>query len=214
MKEMYPEDPNQQNPYGFIMNPQPAPKRGFRLPGIKDPFIARLVVILAGVAIVVVVVGVLISNFMGRGSVDIPALTGVVQAQQEIVRVSQQGVSQGTQSTVRNFAITVQLSVRTNQLQMLDYLQTQKTKVGTKTLNLKKSATTDTALKTALQTSTFDSTFAQQMQNILVAYTSELEQVSSGATGNKEKKLLAQELATANALLQQVPTQESLQNGS
>ncbi len=196
------------------MNPQAAPKRGFRLPGVKDPFITKLILILAGVAVGVVIIGVLISNFFGRSNVDTAALTGVAQAQQELVRVAQKGVAQGTQSTVRNFAITVQLSVRTNQLQLIDYLKDQKVKLSTKTLNLKKSATTDTALTTALQTSTFDSTFAQQMQDSLVAYTTELEQVSSAATGTKEKKLLAADLAAANALLQQVPTQESLQNGS
>lgn len=218
MKQMYPNDPNQNqdsgNPYEFIMSPQSPKQRGLRLPGVKDPFIAKIILIVIGIVIVVVVGGVLISSLFGKSKVNIVDLTAVTQTQQELIRVATQGYTLGTQPVTRKFAITTQLSLRTQQIQMLDYLQKQGSKLTTKTLTLKKSATTDTQLTTARQTSTFDSTFVHIMQNSLVSYNTLLEQTLSRASGTNEKKLLNAEISVANALLQQVPTQESLQNGS
>jgi hypothetical protein len=218
MKQMYPNEPNQNqdsgNPYEFIMSPQAPKQRGVRLPGVKDPFISKLIFIVIGIVIIVIVVGVLISNIFGKSKVNVGDLTVVAQTQQELVRVATQGYTLGTQPVTRKFAITTQLSLRTQQIQILDYLKTQGQKVSTKTLTLKKSATTDTQLTTARQTSTFDSTFVHLMQNSLVSYNTILEQTLSRATGTKEKKILNAEITVANALLQQVPTQESLQNGS
>ena len=210
---MYPDDQNPHSPYEFIMNPQQQ-KRRLALPGVRDPFISKLILIVMCVVAVVIVGGVIVSSFLGKSGVNVVALTGVAQTQQELVRVAQQGVAQGTQPVTRNFAISVQISIQSEQLQLLSYLKGQGHKLSTKTLSLKKSTTTDTQLTNALQTSTFDSTFVQLMQNSLVSYNTELEQVLGSATGVNEKKILNADSSYANALLQQVPTQESLQNGS
>lgn len=196
------------------MSPQAPKQRGLRLPGVKDPFISKLIILILGIVIGVVVIGVLVANFLGKTQVNVADLTAVAQTQQEIVRVATQGASTGTQPVTRNFAISVQLSLRTEQLQMVDYLKKQGTKLSTKTLTLKKNTTTDKQLTNASQTSTFDSTFVQIMQNSLVAYNTLLEQSLNRASGANEKKILNADIASANALLQMVPTQESLQNGS
>lgn len=216
MKEMYPNEPeqNQQNPYEFIMNPQQPAKRNTPIPGVKDPFIARLILIIAVVVAVVVIVGVVVSQLLSRSQVNIPDLIGLAQSQQELIRVADQGATSGTQPVTRNFAINVQLALRSEQLQLLAYLQSQGHKLSATTLSLKKSKTTDTQLTTAQQTSTFDSTFVQLMQNSLTAYNTEVQQVLSGATGTNEKKILNVDQTAATMLLQQVPTQESVQTGS
>ena len=215
MREMYPDD-NQPppNPYDFIVNPQQPKRRGLGIPGVRNPFLAKLLPIVAVVAVVVIILGVVISKLFAKPGINAPALIGIAQSQQELVRVSQQGINNGTQSVTRIFSTNVELSLQTEQLQLLAYLKKQGYKPSTKTLSLKRSTTTDTQLTTAVQSSTFDSVFVQLMQNNLVAYNTELEQVSAGATGDNEKKILAGELSAAGMLLQQVPTQESVQNGS
>lgn len=214
MREMYPDDQNSQNPYEFIMNPQQQKRRLVKLPGVKDPFVSKIILIVLCMVVVVIIGGVLVSKLLGKSGINVADLTGVAQTQQELVRVAQQGVAQGTQPVARNFAINVQLSIQTEQLQLISYLKGQGHKLSTKTLRLKKSTTTDMQLTNALQTSTFDSVFVQLMQNSLVAYNTELEQVLGNATGTNEKRILNADTIYANALLQQVPTQESLQNGS
>ncbi|HSX08052.1 MAG TPA: hypothetical protein VLG11_04115 [Candidatus Saccharimonadales bacterium] len=216
MKEMYPNEPeqNQQNPYEFIMNPQQPSKRNTPIPGVKDPFIARLILIVVVVVAVVVIVGVVASQLLSRNQVNTADLIGLAQSQQELIRVANQGATNGTQPVTRNFAINVQLALRSEQLQLLAYLQSQGHKLSATTLSLKKSKTTDTQLTTAQQTSTFDSTFVQLMQNSLTAYNTEVQQVLAGAAGANEKKILNVDQAAATMLLQQVPTQESVQAGS
>ena len=196
------------------MNPQKTKRRGLRLPGVSDPFISKLILIVVAVVIGVIVIGVLVSSLFGKSSINANDLIGVAQSQQELVRVAQQGVANGTQMVTRNFATNVELSIQTEQFQLLTYLKGQGYKLSTKTLSLKKSSTTDKQLTNAIQTSTFDSVFVQLMQNSLVSYNTEVEQTAGNATGSNEKKILSGELAVANMLLQQVPTQESLQNGS
>ncbi len=216
MREMYPDDSDQRppNPYEFIVNPQQPKRRGLKVPGVRNPFLAKLLLVVVVVAIVVAIAGVLLSSVFSKQGINAQGLIGVAQSQQELVRVSKQGAANGTQSVTRIFSTNVELSLQTEQLQLLAYLKKQGYKPSTKTLSLKKSSSTDTQLTTAIQSSTFDSIYVQLMQNSLVAYNTELEQASNNATGANEKKIIAGELSAASMLLQQVPTQESLQNGS
>ncbi len=212
---MYPDDQNQQNPYEFITNPgQPPRKSRLRIPGSRNPLVNKLILLVVGLVVIAILVAVAVS-FLTRGNrVNIEGLVGIAQTQQELVRIAQQGSQHGSQPSVQNLSINVRLGVETNRLELTDYLKEHGRKVGTKELNLKKSDTTDAQLTNAIKTSTFDSVYVQVVQSALVAYNTELEQATAGATGENEKKLLDKASAAANLLLQQVPSQESVQAGS
>ncbi|HEX3568586.1 MAG TPA: hypothetical protein VHT70_02825 [Candidatus Saccharimonadales bacterium] len=206
--------PPQQNPYEFIVNPTPPSKRpllGAHIPGIKDPFIAKIIMILGGVIILMVIVGIIVSVLFS-GKTNTQDLVGIAEAQTELVRVATQGTTQSTQQITKNLAINVELGVQTNQQQFLDYLGKHGQKLGTKTLGLKHSSTTDQQLTTAIQSSTFDSVFVQIMQNQLQSYVSELEQAGNNASSTTAKQLIQTSLGAAQKLLAQVPSSVDLQS--
>lgn len=209
MKQMD-QSGQQSNPYEFIMNPQ-QPKRRW---GLKGSFLTKLALIGVGVVLLLVILGAIISTAFRGSTVDIEGLVGLAQTQQELVRLASQGAASTSQSSLRDLSVTTQLSVDTNRLQLLDYLQANGRKVTTKELNAKRDTETDARLAAAVQTSTFDSVYTQTIQESLVIYNTEVEQAQSRAVGKLEKQLLAKTKSAAELLLKQIPPIETVQPGS
>lgn len=206
--------PSGQNPYDFILNPPKAPKTSplAKLPGGSNPFVMRIALLVGG-AIVLMIIAAIVSSLLTKGSTaNATALIDIAQTQAELIRVSDQGVNNATQQSVKNLAITAKLSARTQQTQLINYLATQGTTVNAKQLTLKRNAQTDQKFTTAQQTGTFDTVFAQEMQTELQTYASSLKQLFNTATGENERSLLSTDYTQAQLLISQIPSNDAIQS--
>lgn len=198
----------QHDPYGFIMNP--APKQKHRPLGL-DPFIVKIIAILGGAIVLMIVVAVILSAF-SKPKVNITDLVGLTQTQNEIVRISYNASTEAVQQVTRNLAVTTEFSIKTQQAQLLSFLQSEGRKVGTKELAFKQNATTDQQFATAKQTSTFDLVYSQTVQKELQDYSSTLKQLFNASTNSTVRTMLSTDYQQAQLLISQVPyTQQNIQ---
>jgi hypothetical protein len=204
--------PSGQNPYDFILNPPKPPKASplAKLPGGGNPFVAKII-LLAGVAIVIMIILAIVSSFLTKGSsANTTALIDIAQTQAELIRVSDQGVNNASQQSVKNLAITTKYTAKTQQNQLIKYLSSQGATVNPKQLTLKRNAQTDQKFTVAQQTSTFDAVFAKEMQSELQTYATSLKQLFNTATGENERTLLSTDYTQAQLLISQIPSNDAI----
>ncbi len=202
------------NNYDFFLNPAQAPKPGKlpNVPGVRSPFLKRLILIVGGGLLLIVVVWIFASVVLG-GKSD-TGLLSVAQAQTELIRVATEGTQDATVQTTKNLAITTQLALDTDQGQLLAYASKHGTKISPKQLGLTKNASTDQQLSNAQAASNFDAVFAQVMQTNLQAYAGILKQAFNASASTTQKQLLSTEYARANLLLAQASTAISLSSST
>jgi hypothetical protein len=209
---MNPQQPGQ-NPYDFILAPQKAPVPKAYLPGGNSGKGMRIALI-AGAALFVVILFVIVGSFLSKPNPNTTQLVGLAETQQEINRVAMAGDSQTNSQGLKNSSITVALTLLSHQNQTITYLGKQNIKVSLKQLGLKKSATTDTKLKTAIANSSYDIVYGQVLQSELQNYASELKTAYSAVTGANARKLLKNEYADAQRLTTQLNNSTSAPTGN
>jgi hypothetical protein len=195
--------PTQQPNYDFIVNPnQPVHNRSV---GGPSSMIGRILVVGGGL-IVLIIAFVIIKGLLSGGG-NAAAMLGVVQDQQELIHLASGAAMQQTISTTnKNFAITTQLAITSEQTQLLTYLAAQHQKISMTQQSLKISSATDTELTNSLAASTYDQTFQQVLQSELTNYGSALKLAYKQTSGPKGRKLLTDEYKTASLLQQQLAT--------
>jgi hypothetical protein len=208
---MQPQNPyieNGHDPYSFIMNPAPPPKK--RALGL-DPFIMRIILV-SGAAFALMAVVAVVLNATTGSKTNTADLTALAQTQNEIIRVAQVGNTTAVQQTTKNLAITTQYSLMTEQANVLAFLSRHGVSLKSKDLKLKQNAATDRQLASAKATSTFDLVFSQIMQQELQSYASTLKKLYSSSSTQKEKDLLSSDYSDVQLLISQIPyTQQSIQ---
>jgi uncharacterized cupredoxin-like copper-binding protein len=195
------------NPYDFITS---APQKPQRTSGgvSGNSFIGKLVVIVGG-AIIFMVVAVFLVNMLFGGKTNVGSLTGIVQTQQEIIRVTKLGDQMISDQSVSGAAVNTRLVVTTQQQNMMTYMNTQGQKIGKnkKELELKKDTKTDAQLTQAKATSTFDIVFVQVQTQQLKDYSTALKNAYNNATAKEMKSLLAKDYNETQMLLKQWPSE-------
>lgn len=199
--------PNQGSPYAFIMSPQKPARRRFSLGGGNN--FGMTIAIIAGGALLLMLILAIIVNSLGGGNKG--NLISLAQTQNELSRVSQQAVSSATQQTTKNLAVTIDLSMSSQQQGTLALLGKRGVKVSPKDLRLKQNATTDQQLASAKTTSTFDSVYTQIMQQSLNDYANTLKQMHDTSKSKSERELTSDYYTQTQLLISQVPyAQQSL----
>jgi len=195
------------NPYEFIMSSQHKPKHSPFGGGQSSSM--RLLFIVVGAAIVVMIVGFIVATVLpGGGSTD--TLKSLAQQQQEIVRVAAQGeASTVTNEDTRGLAYTVDLSIGTSQVKLLDYLKTNGTNMSTKDLELKKDANTDTALQNALSNNNYDSVFKQKLSDLIQTYTTDLQTAYKNTSNTDLKQILGSSYSAGKLLLNETKSDQT-----
>lgn len=197
--------PAPSNNYDFIMNPgQPQPKRGLfaGAPG-KDSFVTKILILVGGAVLVMIVLAVVINLFFG-GKTSLDTLVSLAQAEQEIVRLSAEG-EDATSQEIKNAAVTTELSLTSHQQQWLAYLAERSRPVPAEELNLKRNASLDAKLKTAAQTSTFDTTYTDIMRSQLTTYAQALRTAYQNESGAQKRALMSNQYNDVVLLLKQWP---------
>lgn len=188
------------NPYEFIVNPNTAGARPkFKLGG--DPFIMRIVLILGGVFVVAIVAAVLLSALTPKGS--LPGLEAIAERQQEIIRVSTEGVNNATTQPGQNFVTNVQVTMTSSQKNVLSYLAAHGIKMSQSMLALDKDPQTDTALNNAASANNYDGALTQDLTSQLQTYAALLQSTYKQTTDTQAKKLLQTDFVAANLLIKQ-----------
>lgn len=201
--QAYPAAPiaEPQNPYEFLTAPAPPARRSLPGLGPNSPVAQRLLIIVGGLAVVVIVLGVLASSLFGGGNTNIKGLTLAAQQQAEIARVSQFGAQQAVSQNVKNFAASTQLSILSDQQQLITFLQKNGQKISPKQLGLAQNPKTDAALTTAQAASTYDETFTAIVQNQLKSYGQNLKQTFAISKSPSERQILKNDYAHAQLLV-------------
>lgn len=203
-------------PYDFFMQqPKPAtsntplPVTGKRLGNIPGTFkeektgLAKKFPLIIGGGIGLVLILVLATAFAPKDQTGVQ-LFGVVQSQQEVMRVCELGTTKSKYRSTRNFAITCLTGVRTNQTDLLSYMQNQRLTYDAKQIGARFSAETDAALKSATASSTYDDTFRSIMQDYLDSYNTKLTAQLGITTGANAREILTESQKTAELLAQMV----------
>jgi hypothetical protein len=196
--------PEQTPGYDFIMNPSKPPRRRL-LPQGTSPII-RVGIVLASLLVLVILFSVIRSFFSHSNT---PALTTVVQDQQEMIHITtnanQLTNGQQTLSTsYHNFSLTAQLSLTSAQSDLLTYMQNNGKKVKAKTLAATISKNLDDQFTAAATNNTYNQLFKQTMQNKLNQYEQALKIAYGQTKGPKGRALLSKEYDAAQLLLTQL----------
>lgn len=184
------------NPYDFILNPTAKQKNS--LPSSTK----KLVMIVSIISVIVIVGGLLITSLAPTSSSK-ANLVSLAQQQQEIIRVSQGGERLGSDQTTKNLAYSIDLSVSTNQHQLIAYMDAKGSKVSTKQLTVTADPATDSLLKAAQATSTYDSAFNKVIADELTTYMSTLQDTYKTTSNVRLKQILSDSYAAAKTLLSQ-----------
>jgi hypothetical protein len=192
--------------YSFILNPNQQ-KRGFGIGFIKDPFIAKIVLIV-GCALALMLVMWLIVTLAFSSKTDIDTFVSLAQREEEILRVSAMGRDAIGQQ-VKNAATNTQLSIRSYQNKTIAYLTGHGRKLKLEELTLKKDATVDGKLKQAKETSAFDAAFTSVMRAQLMAYAEELKRAFDNESDGSLRLELAKKYEGVQLLLKQWPESSS-----
>ena len=188
------------NPYEFIMAPNTKPKRAGFNPNTSS-LLLRVGLVLGGLTVLVLVAVILFSVFSPKGST--PGLTQTAERQQEIVRIATAAALKVSGQDATNFVTNVNVSVTSEQQQVLNYLAGHGVKVDKKTLALYQDPSTDTLLSNALSAGNYDTVAAQTLASQLQTYAALLHTTYS-QTSNKQAKQLIQNCydSTTNLLKQ------------
>ncbi len=190
--------PGGHNPYEFIVASKPQAKRPL-VPG-SNSFLGRLLLFVAGFALLLVVAGVALSSFRS-GKDATPELVATALSQQELIRMAGQNPS----SDALDGALTnISLSVTTSQQSLTDYLAQHGTKITAKQFLLSRDAKSDALLANAKATNTFDQVLAQVVSDDLATYQSKLQAAYKKATSTTLRGDLQQYFKTSVLLSEQL----------
>ncbi len=185
-----------QSQYDFITNPGKPPKKPLLPSG--NSMQTRIFIFLGGV-VVLIILGVIVASLLSSGgNKQKETLTKAAQQQTELIRVSAIGIEKARDSSTRNLATTINLSLQSDQQKLLGHV-----KVSAKQLALGKNSQTDVSLTSAEQSNKFDEVFKQTMQTQLTAYQKSLKTAYDGSSSAKLKTSLSELFVNADTLIAQ-----------
>ncbi len=183
------------DPYGFILNPE-KPKR----PPLFGGGLKFKLILVAVVAIIVIIVGVIVSNILGSSNdAQKERLIEVAQAQTEIVRVSTTAATKANSSDTKAIAYTNKISVQSAVNQTTAQLSKYGVKTDGKLLGQGKNTETDKLLADAASNNRYDETY----KKILAEQLDNYQKLLKGAfeSGGKTEKIILNRAASSNTLV-------------
>ncbi|MGB4759453.1 MAG: hypothetical protein WBP26_05355 [Candidatus Saccharimonadales bacterium] len=193
------------NPYGFIMSPKPVtPKKSPLILGPGDSFLKKIALIVgaAMVGLILIIIGA--NLFLGGKDDTTAMLLSIAQDQQEMIRVSSSTGNLVNATELKNFDVTAQATLASDQQKIIAHISANGGKIGDKTLGLKHDPATDTLLATAKSTNTLDASYAQIMEIQLTTYRDDIKVTFESTSDENLKQVLRSAYASSDLLLQQL----------
>lgn len=184
------------NPYGFILNDKPKPKRSL-IPHLPKP-----VWIGAGVLLFFIAIIGLSSLSSGQKS-KYRQVEDVMAAQQEIIRIDSLVPTLSPDPAAAGLAATTSASMLSSQNELGRYLLKNKFKTSSKVLASRADKNTDASLKTAAANNSFAAAYYGWLLSSLRKYNDQLKSVYSTLGPNGQAILTKAE--QSNAVLQSAP---------
>lgn len=180
---------NQNNPYGFILNPEKPPKPPLKIFG-GNAMIQRAVIVGMGVLLLIIITVFGLSFLNKASNAQAQRLVEIAQTQTEILRVSETTQSKITDSGLAKISILNQLTTRTALKDISDALAKRGQKVNEKLLAKGQNPGNDQVLTEAEQNSTYNQAYRALLSQQLDNYLLQIEAAHSSGSA-KEKEMLA-----------------------
>lgn len=217
-RAMYPDQnspgnipPPPSNNFDFIVNPPQKTKKSL-LPSFGgNSFLPKILFVIGGAVGLMVILWV-VTIIFGGGNVNVGNITGLVQTQQEIIRVSDTAGESIFGQELRNSSATTRTSVISQQAQWFTVLGEEGRELGKEELALKQNTETDQRLETARTSGTFDETYTEVLQELLVNYGNQLEAAFNQAEDSDEKQRLSNHYRDVVLLLEQLTGEQAAAN--
>lgn len=206
-----PPPPAPTTPYDFFLEqPKPHAPQNPLSPSGKRYGAAALAgnsrrskfILLAGGGIAAVIILMIITALLPKDPTA-GQWFAIAQRQQELIRVCTLGSKAKYQAT-RNFAITCQTGITSSQRELLAYMDKSNLDYNSKELGQKQDSKTDTRLKSAASSSTYDDTFREIVETQLTSYNRSLTAQLGSTTGPNGREVLTKNQRSAELLLQMV----------
>jgi predicted outer membrane protein len=167
---------------------------------------ARLAVVLGGITLLAIVALVVMKLLGGNSGFDKPSLLSVAQDQTAITQLLTSTAQNTNTANLKNAVVSTQLTIATQQTELLSYLAEHRYKPKDKELSLKVSGKLQKQLQDAQSTSNLDSTLKTLLNDQLGIYQRDLSAAFNKA-GPNGKKLLKSHYEQTNLLLEQLNQQ-------
>jgi len=192
------QSPNQ---YDFIVNYGKSQSNNWL---VNAPLKTRLLVAGVGAVILLLIVWVGIALLTGSGNTDVSNVVILAEEQTELSRISQDPVANATQESTQNLAVTIQLSLSSDQQAFVSYLTGFGAAPSPQVLATKQNKQTDAQLAAAKTAGTYDQTYISVAQQELTSYAKGLKQAYNASTDAKGRQLLNSAYEHAQLLLDMV----------
>jgi len=204
-QQPYGPTPPQAGPeqYDFIVNydKQKQPKR---LVNVNNSSLKnRLLVALGGGLLLILVAWILIALLSNSSQSPTAPLISIAQQQNELARVSLEAVQNASTQPTKNFAMTANLSLQSEQQTLLAFLHNLGSNPTSSVLQATLNTKTDSTLKAALNTGAYDQTYVSIARLELSSYEYALQQAFASTKNLQEKQLLSTIYTQAQLLMQQ-----------
>jgi hypothetical protein len=204
------EDPTS-NGYDFIMQPKNPQKISTPMPSIPgvNPKLSKIAIGAVGLLLIILVAHTILGSL--NAPKNLPALISVAQDQMELIHLSTNtsaadpDISQSNQ----NFVATSKLAMTSSNANLIKYLTINRLKYNTKTLSLKISLSTDTALTNSEAAGTFNQDFVTTNTRLLNSYMGDINTAYGLTKGQKGRALLINEYKQAKLLIVQLNSTNS-----
>lgn len=187
----------QQNPYAFLNETGPAPKKPFFAGSLKGR-----IILIGGALLLIIIIFSVASSLLSSGSKGtVTSLKDIITKQQEIVRVAELGAVNSTSVDTRNFAKTVALTVQTDQTKVLEALTKNKAKMSASEQAAGLNAKTDQILEAAKANNQYDNVLTDTLASQLNAYLTVLKSTYDKTNGPNTKEVLSRSYTNATTLM-------------
>lgn len=180
---------NQNNPYGFILNPEKPPKPPLKIFG-GNAMIQRAIIVGAGILLLIIITVFGLSFLNKSSNAQAQRLLEIAQTQSEILRVSETTQTKITDSDLAEIAILNQLTTRTALKDISEALAKRGQKINEKLLAKGQNPGNDQILTDAEQNSTYNQAYRALLSQQLDNYLLQIEAAHNSGSA-KEKQLLA-----------------------
>lgn len=155
-----------------------------------------IIVGLIGAIVLIILISTLLGNNTSAGG-----LITIAQEQNELIRVSTEATGNASLQGTQNLIANIELSITTEQQDLLAYLKSIGKEPSQSTLALTKNSATDSALTTAQTNGNYDSTFMTIIRGELRAYSIALKQTFASTTNTAQRQLINNDYKAANILI-------------
>ena len=177
--------------YDFIVNSDKQ-NQSKRLINVNNSSLkSRLLIAGGGGLLLIIVFWIFLAILSNSSRSSTAPLISIAQQQNELARISLEAYQNASAQPTKNFAITANLSLLSEQQTLLAYLHSLGSIPSSTVLQASLSTKTDADLKAALISGTYDQTYISIAQFELSSYEHALQQAFANTKNLQEKQMLS-----------------------